>query len=123
MFSKPFEHLMTNFLKIFLKFIYLGIFHGIFSYNKIFFFKISFFNPEKCNKLSHRSTIKRDTRRRLYFPLLLDSVRLEYRSFGIRYIWYLPASVVHCIVQNFRNQAKYSRSSHKTQKKIQKIHE
>ena len=33
--------------------------------------------------MSHRSTIKRDTRRRLYFPLLLDSVR------------YLPASVVH----------------------------
>ena len=28
---------------------------------------------------------------------LFGSVQLEYRSFGIRYIWYLPASVVHCI--------------------------
>ena len=29
--------------------------------------------------------------------VLFGSVRLEYRSFGIRYIRYLPASVVHCI--------------------------
>ena len=59
----------------------------------LFFSKFIFFKPEKCNKmlkkLSHRSKIKRDTWRNLYFPLLWDSVRyysvrLEYRSFGIR---------------------------------------
>ena len=50
---------------------------------------------QNVKKLSHRITIKIGTWRNLYFPLLWDSVRLEYQSFGIRYIRYLLASVVH----------------------------
>ena len=36
----------------------------------------------------------------LYYEIRYYSVRLEYESFGIRYIWYLPASGVHCIKVN-----------------------
>ena len=97
--TESFGHFFANFLDFFKK--------------QLFFFKISFFKPEKCNKIQQivknvtKNTIKRgklnikegtviSSTSMRFGSVLFGSVRLEYRSFGIRYFGILPDSVDHC---------------------------